>query len=309
MVEAGKLGRTATPRFAGASKSASAAKGGATGDTRRTWPLSLDAFDRPQIGGDARDDSSARVPRAHLLLFALAASSGCARSSQPPSSADSAATKEEPAMRLADAADVLATVAGDGNDHRIPAAVAARARCVAVVPALVQGALFVGAKHGRGVLTCRTEGGWSSPAFFDVTGGTAGLEIGVQSVDLVMLVLTEHGRRAFASGDLRLGGDVSASRRPRGARSGGGYGRFAPFGDPQLLAQSRAVCWSRPLRRGGPRRSGRHARLLWPRRAHHGTAREPGADSVRRRRVPLAGAGRVLTGRGRGCVVRHVGAK
>ena len=119
-------------------------------------------------------------------------------------------------MRLADAADVLASVAGDGNDRRIPAAVTARARCVAVVPALVQGALFVGAKHGRGVLTCRTEGGWSSPAFFAVTGGTAGLEIGVQSVDLVMLVLSEHGRRAFTAGELRLGGDVSAAAGPEG---------------------------------------------------------------------------------------------
>ena len=119
-------------------------------------------------------------------------------------------------MRLADAADVLATVAGDGTDHRIPAAVTARTRCVAVVPALVQGALFVGAKHGRGVLTCRLEGGWSSPAFFVVTGGTAGLEIGVQSVDLVMLVLTEHGRRAFTAEELRLGADVSASAGPEG---------------------------------------------------------------------------------------------
>jgi lipid-binding SYLF domain-containing protein len=168
---------------------------------------SRDERPRPRIPG-------ARTG-AQLLVFALAASSGCARSSQPPSSADSAATNE-PAARLADAADVLATVAGDGSDRRIPTTVAARALCVAVVPALVHGALFVGAKHGRGVLTCRTQGGWSSPAFFDVTGGTAGLEIGVQSVDLVMLVLTEHGRRAFANGDLRLGGDVSASAGPEG---------------------------------------------------------------------------------------------
>ncbi len=153
---------------------------------------------------------------APLLVFALAASLGCARSSPPPSSADSAAAQEEPAMRLADAADVLATVAGDGSDHRIPAAVAARARCVAVVPALVQGALFVGAKYGRGVLTCRTEGGWSSPGFFAVTGGTAGFEIGVQSVDLVMLVLSDRGRQAFTAEELRLGGDVSASAGPEG---------------------------------------------------------------------------------------------
>jgi SH3 domain-containing YSC84-like protein 1 len=154
-----------------------------------------------------------------LLAIPLAASIGCHHHAQPSSAADSASAKEEPSMRLADAADVVATIAGDGTERRIPVAIATKTRCVAVVPALVQGALFVGAKHGHGVMTCRTggtEGPWSAPAFFVVTGGTAGLQVGVESVDLVMLVLTEHGQRAFASRELRLGGDVSATAGPEG---------------------------------------------------------------------------------------------
>jgi lipid-binding SYLF domain-containing protein len=153
------------------------------------------------------------------VALALGALLGCTRSSAPaPSAAPDA--RGEPAARLADAADVLATVAGEGDDHRIPAAVASRARCVAVVPSLVNGAFFVGARYGRGALTCRAgegaSGGWSSPAFFTLKGGSAGLQVGVQSVDLVMLVLTEHGRRAFMSGELHLGGDVSATAGPEG---------------------------------------------------------------------------------------------
>jgi len=162
---------------------------------------------------------TARGGRRVLITLALAALLGCRRSSPPAASADPAARSNEPAVRLADAADVLAAVAGEGDDHRIPAAVAAHARCVAVVPSLINGAFFVGAKYGHGVLTCRTgggTGGWSSPAFFTLTGGSAGFEIGYQSVDLVMLVLSEHGRRAFTNEELRLGGDVSATAGPEG---------------------------------------------------------------------------------------------
>src|SRR5271170_5790845 len=126
------------------------------------------------------------------VALALGALLGCTRSSAPASSA-APDPRGEPAARLADAADVLATVAGEG-DHRIPVAVASRARCVAVVPSLINGAFFVGATYGRGALTCRAgegaSGGWSSPAFFTLKGGSAGLQVGVQSVDLVMLVLT-----------------------------------------------------------------------------------------------------------------------
>jgi len=141
----------------------------------------------------------------------------CARTTTPAASPDGrrAPSRSEPEARLADAAEALAAV-GAADGHRIPTAVAERARCVAVVPSLVNGALIVGAKHGRGVVTCRAEGGWSSPAFFTLTGGTFGVEIGVQSVDLVMLVLTDRGKQAFLADQFELGGDMSASAGPAG---------------------------------------------------------------------------------------------
>lgn len=149
-----------------------------------------------------------------LPLIVAAVLASCTRASSP-AAAPTGVTRDEATSRLADAAEALATT-GDADEGRIPARVAQRALCVAVVPALVNGAFIVGAKHGRGVVTCRTEGGWSSPWFFNLAGGTAGFEVGLQSVDLVMLVVTERGKRAFLEPELELGGDVSASAGPEG---------------------------------------------------------------------------------------------
>ena len=156
----------------------------------------------------------ARTVRLLLCAPVVAILASCA-GAYAPADPPSGAARDEVASRLADAAEALATV-GDADDHRIPSHVAERARCVAVVPALVNGAFIVGAKHGRGVVTCRTDEGWSSPAFFTLSGGSAGFEVGVQSVDVVMLVLTEGGKRAFLVPELELGGDVSASAGPEG---------------------------------------------------------------------------------------------
>jgi lipid-binding SYLF domain-containing protein len=138
----------------------------------------------------------------------------CAGTSTPANS-PSGAARDEATSRLAYAAEALDTV-DDLDEHRIPSQIAARAKCVAVVPGLVNGAFVVGAKHGRGVVTCRSDGGWSTPAFFTLSGGTAGFEVGVQSVDVVMIVLTEGGKRAFLVPELQLGGDASASAGPEG---------------------------------------------------------------------------------------------
>src|SRR5881392_3608729 len=84
-------------------------------------------------------------------------------------------------------------------DKGIPEEVMGSAECVAVVPSLLKGGFIVGGRYGRGVASCRTPKGWSAPAFFTVKGGSVGLQIGGQAVDLIMLVMNEQGMRNLLS--------------------------------------------------------------------------------------------------------------
>jgi len=68
----------------------------------------------------------------------------------------------------------------------------ARARCIVVIPSLMKVGLVVGARHGYGVVSCRIVTGWSAPALIQVAGGSAGLQAGVQSADIVMVLLSER---------------------------------------------------------------------------------------------------------------------
>ena len=96
-------------------------------------------------------------------------------------------------------------------DRGIPQEVLEHAKCIAVVPHLLKGGFVFGAENGRGVATCRTENGWSAPAFFTITGGSWGLQIGVEGVDLVMVIQNEDGMRHLINSNFQLGGDVSAA--------------------------------------------------------------------------------------------------
>src|SRR5580658_2754330 len=79
----------------------------------------------------------------------------------------------------------------DTPDKGIPDEVLKGAKCIAVVPGLIKGGFIIAGKHGRGVATCRLpKGTWSAPAFFSVSGGSWGAQIGVESVDLIMMVMT-----------------------------------------------------------------------------------------------------------------------
>jgi lipid-binding SYLF domain-containing protein len=101
-------------------------------------------------------------------------------------------------------------------DNGIPQEVLEHARCVAVVPHMLKGGFVFGAENGRGVATCRTDNGWSAPAFFAITGGSWGLQIGVEGVDLVMIIQNENGMRQLMSSGFQLGGDASAAAGPVG---------------------------------------------------------------------------------------------
>jgi lipid-binding SYLF domain-containing protein len=101
-------------------------------------------------------------------------------------------------------------------DKGIPEEVLEHAKCVAVVPHLLKGGFVFGAENGRGVATCRTENGWSAPAFFTITGGSWGLQIGVEGIDLVLVVQGDQGLEHLIGSKFEIGGDASAAAGPVG---------------------------------------------------------------------------------------------
>jgi lipid-binding SYLF domain-containing protein len=101
-------------------------------------------------------------------------------------------------------------------DRGIPEEVLEHAKCIAVVPDLLKGGFVFGAENGRGVATCRTADGWSAPAFFTITGGSWGLQIGVEGVDLVMIIQNDRGMQRLIGSKFQLGADASAAAGPVG---------------------------------------------------------------------------------------------
>src|SRR4030081_3593200 len=124
------------------------------------------------------------------------------------------------ALRAQSAAQVLNEIQG-APDKGIPQEVLGSAECVAVVPSMLKGGFIVGAKYGRGLASCRTPKGWSAPAFFVVTGGSVGFQIGGQAVDLVMLVMNNDGMQHLLSSKFALGADASVAAGPVGRHAEG----------------------------------------------------------------------------------------
>lgn len=117
--------------------------------------------------------------------------------------------------RIQNAASVLDEIMAV-KDKAIPDKVMGDAECIAVVPSMVKIAVGFGGNHGKGVATCKTANGWSAPAPFTITGGSWGLQIGGQAIDLVMLVMNQKGMEALLSSKFKVGADASAAAGPVG---------------------------------------------------------------------------------------------
>lgn len=127
--------------------------------------------------------------------------------------------KQKALARMDDAAKDLDQLLS-APDNGIPDSVFAKAKCVAVVPSMIKGGFIFGAEHGRGIASCRLpNGGWSAPAFFAVTGGSWGAQIGAEGVDLVMLIMNQNGMNQLLSSKWRLGGSASAAAGPVGRQA------------------------------------------------------------------------------------------
>jgi SH3 domain-containing YSC84-like protein 1 len=102
----------------------------------------------------------------------------------------------------------------------IPQDVLDKADCVVVLPSVLKAGFIVGASYGRGVMTCRKgenfKGKWGAPTMMALEGGSAGLQIGGEATDFVLLLMNSRAASGILSSKVKLGGDASAAAGPVG---------------------------------------------------------------------------------------------
>ena len=147
-----------------------------------------------------------------------------------------AKNSKDAAEQASKAARVFTEIMG-APDKEIPADTLQRAECVMVFPEVVKAGFIVGGRGGRGVASCRTTGGWSAPAFFDLGGASIGLQIGAQMTDFVLLVMNKEGMNKLLGDKFELGADASAAAGPVGRQAGASTNVRM---DAQILSYSRS---------------------------------------------------------------------
>jgi lipid-binding SYLF domain-containing protein len=128
----------------------------------------------------------------------------------------SAASKKADLQARIDAAKVVLDQIMAAGDKSIPLNILQKATCVGIVPGMKKGAFIVGAQYGQGVVTCRTGHGWSAPVFIRMEGGSFGLQLGGQAVDLVLVAVNDRGFQDLLKDKFKVGGDAAASAGPVG---------------------------------------------------------------------------------------------
>jgi len=161
----------------------------------------------------SNDDSAQRD--AHKAAAQNDANAAEQKKDDAKNASGTSADRDKVLARLDDSSKVLNELLG-APDKGVPEDVFKNAKCVAVVPSMIKGGFIFGAEHGRGVATCRTAKGWSAPAFFVVTGGTWGAQIGGEGIDLVMLIMNDNGMNQLLDAKFKLGGSGSVAAGPVG---------------------------------------------------------------------------------------------
>lgn len=122
----------------------------------------------------------------------------------------------EEKVRISNAEDVLKQLL-DTPDKSIPKDIVDKCECMIVIPSVKKGAFVVGGQYGKGLATCRTSPkGWSAPIFYSLKGGSFGLQIGGQTIDLVLVVLNDKGINSLLKDKFTLGADASVAAGPVG---------------------------------------------------------------------------------------------
>ena len=128
-------------------------------------------------------------------------------------------SKAEERERAQKAAVAFQEIMG-APDQGIPQELLDRAQCVAVFPSVKKGGFIVGGQYGKGLISCRrAQGSWGSPAYFTIGGGSFGLQIGGQAVDLVLLVMNKSGVEGLLQDKFEIGAGAAVSAGPVGQRA------------------------------------------------------------------------------------------
>jgi lipid-binding SYLF domain-containing protein len=143
---------------------------------------------------------------------------------------------KEGAKQASKSAKVLTEIMGVA-DKGIPQDLLAKAECVAVFPSVVKAGFILGGQGGRGVASCRTPSGWSAPAYFELKGGSVGLQAGGEATDFVLLFMNESGMKSLLSDKFELGGEASVAAGPVGRTSAASTDIKM---DAQILSYSRS---------------------------------------------------------------------
>jgi lipid-binding SYLF domain-containing protein len=145
------------------------------------------------------------------------------------------AQEETPDKRLRNSAatfhDIMAA-----PDRAIPRNLLERAQCIVIVPGMKKAAFLVGGEYGRGFASCRTPGSWSAPAPVRLTGGSFGVQLGADSTDIILLLMSEHGLERLLSDKFSIGADLAGAAGP--------VGRDAKA-DTDILLKAEIFSWSR----------------------------------------------------------------
>jgi len=144
---------------------------------------------------------------------------------------------EDDAAKQASKAAKVFTEIMAAPDKAIPTSVLDKSQCIAVFPQVIKAGFIVGGRGGRGVASCRTGAGWSAPAFFDMKGGSFGLQIGAQATDFVLLFIGDDGMKSLLKSKFEMGGDASVAAGPVGRQAGASTDLRL---DAQILSYSRS---------------------------------------------------------------------
>ena len=118
-------------------------------------------------------------------------------------------------QRIRDAAAVLKEIHA-APDKDIPRELWDRARCVIVVPSLKKAAFVIGGEYGKGLMSCKHNDEWGAPIFMQIGKGSWGLQIGAQTIDLVLLVMNKRGMEKMLRNKVTLGAEASVAGGPVG---------------------------------------------------------------------------------------------